>query len=322
MAKYDASVVVTMYNTEKYIDQCIESLLNQTKDNIEIIVIDDGSTDRSPAIVAAYAEEHENIKIVTKENGGLASARIAGLKVASGRYVGWVDADDFLEPDTYEVMLGLLEDNDADCAYFNLDFYPKGIANKAIWFKKYSGKRDWNFIERNSQPTHFVVAADLLKSINIISLMEEYAEYSWIAVMLSANKIVCTERVLYHYRVGHESMSGGSYKGKVAKFIKGAEMSSRLKKLLRGTPYEKELDEYFDYRYIYSLLMLEIVASINSDKGAYRKAAEELKRLDFKKNKYTKLILDNNHGKLKSFAVRDIVAKSYVLAKAVTNAVF
>ena len=326
MANYDASVIIPMYNTEKYIGQCIESLLNQTRGNIEIVVVNDGSTDSSPAIVKAYAEEHDNINFVDKENGGLASARIAGIKAAHGKYIGWVDSDDFLEPDTYEVMLKLLEDNNADCAYFNLDFYPHKVANKAAWFKEYKGVIDWNFIDRNCQPSHFVVSKELLDRINLTEKMEEFGEYSWISVMLNAEKIVYTDKVYYHYRVGHDSMSGsgknGGYKGKVAKFVNGAEVTSKLKKLLVGTPYEQELSAYFDYRYIYALLMLEIVATINSDKEAYQKAAKELKRMDFRKNKYTKLILDYNHGKLKSFVVRNVVANSYILAKAVTSLAF
>lgn len=322
MANYDASVIIPMYNTEKYIRQCIESLLNQTRCNIEIVVVNDGSTDSSLEIVKVYAEKHDNINLVNKENGGLASARIAGIKAANGKYIGWVDSDDFLEPDTYEVMLKLLEDNDADCAYFNLDFYPHKVANKAAWFKEYKGVRDWKFIDRNCQPSHFVVSKALLERINLTDKMEEFGEYSWISVMLNARKIVYTDKICYHYRVGHDSMSGGGvsggYKGKVAKFANGAEVTSKLKKLLVDTPYEQELSEYFDYRYIYALLMLEIVAAINSDKAAYQKSAEELKKMDFRKNKLTKLILDNNHGKLKSFVIRNVITRTYGVAKAVT----
>lgn len=327
MTNYDASVIIPMYNTEKYIGQCIESLLNQTRGNIEIVVVNDGSTDDSLKIVKSYADKHDNINIVNKINGGLASARVAGINAARGKYIGWVDSDDFLEPDTYEIMLNLLEDNNADCAYFNLDFYPHKVANKAAWFKEYKGVRDWNFIDRNCQPSHFVVSKDLLDRINLTDKMMEFGEYSWISVMLNAKKIVYTDKICYHYRVGHGSMSGsgkqhGGYKGKVGKFINGAEMSSSLKKILIGTPYEKELDEYFDYRYIYALLMLEIVAAINSDKESYKRAAEELNRMNYRKNKYTKLILDKNHGKLKSFVVRNIITSFYYPAKFVTSLVF
>lgn len=322
MAEYDISIIIPMYNVEKYIGQCIESVINQTKKSIEIIVVNDGSTDTSPAIVTAYIKENENIKIVTKENGGVVSARIAGLKAASGQYIGWVDADDFIEPNMFEELYNIILKHNADCVYCNHTFYPKKVWNKSVWFKKYNGTKDWNFIERNCQIWHYLTKRKLLDDIGIYELFTEYGEDAWIAVMLHAEKIDYTDKELYHYRVGHESVSGGSCIGKVAKYEKDVEFTSKIKKLLQGTLYEHELDEYFDYRYIYTLLLLEIVAAINSDKEAYQKAASELKRVKFRKNKYTKMILDNNHGKLKSFVVRDLVANSYGMAKMITSLVY
>lgn len=322
MTEYDISVIIPMYNAEKYIRQCIESVINQTKDNIEIVVVNDGSTDSSLTILKSYAEKNDNILIIDKPNQGVISARIAGINASHGKYIGWVDADDFLEPSTFEKLYALIIDNNVECSYCNLKFYPQKVAHKVVWFKKYDGKIDWNFIERNSQCTHFLTSKELLDRIQINDTFAEFYEYAWIAVMLNTKGIAYTDEQLYVYRVGHDSASGGSYKGKVAKFEKGAELSSKLKKLIAGMPYEQELDEYFDYRYIYALLMLEIVAAINSDKEAYQKAASELKRVKFRKNKYTKMILDNNHGKLKSFVVRDLVANSYGMAKMITSLVY
>ena len=84
MKEYDISVIIPMYNAEKYIGQCIESVLNQTKDNIEIVVVNDGSTDSSLAISKAYADNHDNVLIIDKPNQGVISARIAGLNAAHG----------------------------------------------------------------------------------------------------------------------------------------------------------------------------------------------------------------------------------------------
>ena len=322
MKDYDISVIIPMYNAEKYIGQCIESVLNQSKDNIEIVVVNDGSTDSSLAIAKAYAENYDDILIIDKPNQGVISARIDGINASHGKYIGWVDADDFLEPSTFEKLYALIIDNNVECSYCNLRFYPQKVANKAVWFKKYEGKIDWNFIERNSQCTHFLTYKELLDRIHINDTFAEFNEYAWISVMLNAKGIAYTDEPLYIYRVGHNSASGGSYKGKVGQFEEGAEISAKLKKLIKDTPYEQELDEYFDYRYIYALLMLEIVAAINSDKEAYKKAAKELKRIDFRKNKYTKLILDCNHGKLKSFVVRNLATMSYSLAKIITSVVF
>ena len=99
------SVIVTAYNIDKYLSGCMDSLLAQTYPNLEIIVVDDGSTDGTSRICDLYAEKNEKITVIHKENGGPSSARNAGLAVAKGEYVGYVDGDDFVEPDMYRDML-------------------------------------------------------------------------------------------------------------------------------------------------------------------------------------------------------------------------
>ena len=103
------SIVVPVYNVEKYLDRCIQSLRNQTVRDIEIILVDDESPDNCPALCDRYALEDARIKVVHKKNGGLSSARNAGLKAAAGKYVGFVDSDDDVELDMYERMLSVIE---------------------------------------------------------------------------------------------------------------------------------------------------------------------------------------------------------------------
>ena len=99
------SVVVPVYNAEKYLNRCIDSILNQTYKNLEIICVDDGSTDASGAILDRYAKDDKRIKVVHKKNGGLVPARKAGLEIAEGEYVAHVDSDDWIEQEMYsEVM--------------------------------------------------------------------------------------------------------------------------------------------------------------------------------------------------------------------------
>lgn len=98
------SVIVPVYNTEKYLTRCLDSLLNQTLQDIEIICVDDGSTDSSPDILQSYAGKEERIRLVQKENGGLVSARKAGVRIARGKYIGYVDSDDWIEPEMYEKL--------------------------------------------------------------------------------------------------------------------------------------------------------------------------------------------------------------------------
>lgn len=93
------SVVLPVYNVERYLKRCIHSVLEQNREDYEMILVDDGSTDGSPAICDDYAESYPHIRVIHKENGGLSSARNAGIKAAQGEYVWFVDSDDWIEPD-------------------------------------------------------------------------------------------------------------------------------------------------------------------------------------------------------------------------------
>ncbi len=108
------SIVVPVYKVEQHLAQCIESLLAQTTSDIELILVDDGSPDNCGAICDSYASQHPNIKVIHKENQGQTPARKDGLKAATGKYVAFADSDDWVEPDMYEKMIHLLEENGAD----------------------------------------------------------------------------------------------------------------------------------------------------------------------------------------------------------------
>ena len=108
------SVVVPVYNVEEYLDQCVESLVGQTYKNLEVILVDDGSPDNCPAMCDEWAERDNRIKVIHKENGGVSSARNAALDIASGDYIGFVDSDDWIEPDMYEILIKNAKKYDAD----------------------------------------------------------------------------------------------------------------------------------------------------------------------------------------------------------------
>ena len=95
------SVIVPIYKVEAYLRQCVDSVLAQTYTDLDIVLVDDGSPDNCPAICDAYARKDARVQVVHKPNGGLMSARQAGLRVAKGDYVGFVDGDDWIEPDMY-----------------------------------------------------------------------------------------------------------------------------------------------------------------------------------------------------------------------------
>lgn len=110
------SVIIPVYNVEKYLEQCLDSVINQTYRNLEIILVDDGSTDTSGYICDRYGEKDARVKVVHKKNKGVSAARNAGLDLASGDWIGFVDSDDYLEAEMYEVLLSLAKQADADIA--------------------------------------------------------------------------------------------------------------------------------------------------------------------------------------------------------------
>ena len=107
------SVIVPVYNVAAWLPRCVDSILAQTCENLEILLVDDGSADDSGRICDAYAEKDPRIRVIHKENGGLSSARNAGLDLASGEYIGFVDSDDWIEPEMYAEMLARMEKYDA-----------------------------------------------------------------------------------------------------------------------------------------------------------------------------------------------------------------
>ena len=108
------SVVVPVYNVERYLGRCLDSILGQTMPDWEAICVDDGSTDGSTDILRDYAERDSRLRVLSKENGGLSSARNAATRVARGKYVNYLDSDDFIHSQTFELTLALAERDGAD----------------------------------------------------------------------------------------------------------------------------------------------------------------------------------------------------------------
>lgn len=110
----EISIIVPVYNVENYLKKCVDSILSQTYRDIEVILVDDGSTDKSGEICDDYAKKDSRVKVLHKKNGGLSSARNAGIDIAQGNYLGFVDSDDYIEKDMYEILYKNLIDNNAD----------------------------------------------------------------------------------------------------------------------------------------------------------------------------------------------------------------
>lgn len=118
----DISVIIPVYNMASYLTKCIDSVLNQKGVTFEIILVDDGSTDTSPAICDEYSAHNEHVKVIHKNNAGLGWARNSGLDIATGNYIFFLDSDDWLPPNTLRTVLSEIKEADADILYFEF-FY-------------------------------------------------------------------------------------------------------------------------------------------------------------------------------------------------------
>lgn len=112
----DVSIIVPMYNSSKYLEKCLDSLINQTLKNIEIIVVNDGSEDNSLELAMNLAKKDKRIKVFDRKHAGLSSTRNYGLEQSNGKYIGFVDSDDYVESNMFEFLLNMSEDNHADIA--------------------------------------------------------------------------------------------------------------------------------------------------------------------------------------------------------------
>lgn len=117
------SVIIPVYNVEKYLQECVDSVLNQTYQNFEIILVDDGSKDNSPAICDAYAVQDERIRCIHKENGGASSARNIGIVESDGEYIYFLDSDDLLVPEAFSELEKVSQKENADIVFFEADAF-------------------------------------------------------------------------------------------------------------------------------------------------------------------------------------------------------
>ena len=140
------TVIIPVYNVEKYLRQCLDSVINQTLREMEIILVNDGSTDSSLEICKEYRNHDDRIILIDQQNAGLAAARQAGLNIAKGEYIGFVDSDDYLEPDMYEKMFAAAAKTSAEIVFCNV-------------YRNESKK------EKAYLPTGFYTRADMEKSI-------------------------------------------------------------------------------------------------------------------------------------------------------------
>lgn len=259
------SIVIPIYNSEQYLKKCVESVLNQTYKNLEVILVDDGSTDDSGKICDYYAAKDERVVIIHQRNQGNNVARKNGVKIANGDYVGFVDSDDWIEPDMYQCMVDNIKKNNADIVSvgFYFEYSNKTeIFNDEIDSNLYKIGKDTNkFIESvllgNTKSRLYSIRWNLCTKLfkrNVISVSQEkvngvfYGEDMAVTFesYYLADSISVVNKPYYHYRQCNHSIT---HKKDVMLLSKLNEMYAYMKKLFEsknaGCLIQQELDRYF-----------------------------------------------------------------------------
>lgn len=219
------SVIVPVYNTEKYLVQCIESIMAQTYHSLEIILVDDGSTDSSGEICDRYAAVDKRIHVIHQKNSGLLSARLAGVQIAQGKYVGFVDGDDWIMEDMYGTLISASIEDDCDIVSMGYTRYEKNQyieTDDASVFGFYAGKAELGKVyskmmydlrtgQRGLHPSlctkiikKSLIMEELSKIDKRISLGEDAAIFY--SCCLHANSLKSIQEYKYYYRMRDESM--------------------------------------------------------------------------------------------------------------------
>ena len=219
------SIIVPVYKVEKYLSNCIESVLNQTFSDFELILVDDGSPDACPHICDNYKEKDNRIKVIHKQNGGLASARRAGIKVAEGEYVFNLDSDDLIEKDTLECAHKIIQDTNCEIVSFSYRWVENGKTVKltddgideGLYIKKDIEKYIYPRIlmDKNMNHMSYYLAGKAVKreflmpyqlGVNEkISLGEDLC--CVIPCYLNARSVYISKKAAYLYSVRYDSLS-------------------------------------------------------------------------------------------------------------------
>lgn len=204
------SIIIPVYNVEKYLKKCVDSVVNQTYSNLQIILVDDGSKDTSPQICDEYANDDKRIEVIHQENKGLPGARNAGLKIAKGDYVAFIDSDDWVEPQMIEHLLYQAEENKADMSGIEMietnsedAKVTQPVCKTEVYSQEDFAKK---FFKIGSQKiVHYVCNKLIKRELVADNNFEERFTIgedvvAFYKIMLKADKIVLSNQRMYYYR--------------------------------------------------------------------------------------------------------------------------
>lgn len=247
------SIIVPVYDIEEYLVECIESILAQTWKHFEIILVDDGSTDSSGKMCDEYAEKYNCIFVIHKKNGGLSSARNAGIDVARGNYLAFIDSDDVVHPDYLRELVNIVEKENADLVA--CDFC---VGTSCQWGEtseiKYDIRRDEDVLERmNDNDVVVTVAwnklyhAKFFKEYNLRYPEGKIHEDMFLTpqILHCTNKMVITNQKLYFYRQRKNSIMNSSFSIKQLDSLEAIEF--RIALFTKWDKKELQIKEYESY---------------------------------------------------------------------------
>lgn len=288
------SIVIPVYNVEKYLDECLGSIIKNYHINLEIILVDDGSTDKSGSLCDKYDKEYEFISVIHKKNGGLSSARNAGIEKAKGKYIWFVDSDDYISNDSISNILEEAK-KDKDLIIGNyLIFYPDG--NKEI-YQDFNGdlKEDilpyeyFYYLGNISYAAvRFIIKKELIYKYNLRFMEGIYHEdEQWTPrVLCMAKTFSLIKPVIYNYRVGNINSIMGMTNPKKSydKII----ICKSLYDISKNMDFSQSMFEYLNSRILHNYIAI-LNEYTQYSKGEKRKLLNILKE-----NLY---LIDNAKGK-------------------------
>ena len=240
------SVIIPIYNSEKYLNKCFDSILNQTFSDFEIVAVNDGSTDGSQRIVDSYIEKFpDKIRCFYQENAGQSAARNKGLDIATGEYVAFVDSDDYIALNAFEKAYSCAEENNADIVCFGMFLDKNGDITKYNYCKFNDLSEELKYILHEASPCNKLVRRCLFAD-NALKFTEGiiYEDFELIPqLLLFTKKIKYIEDELYYYVIHNNStMRQSNYNPKLKSIFSVMET---LNKKFLDTEYQSELEYLF-----------------------------------------------------------------------------
>lgn len=232
----EISIIVPVYKVEKYLEKCVDSILAQTFTDFELILVDDGSPDRSGAMCDEYAQKDSRVRVIHKENGGLSSARNAGIDVAKGRYLGFVDSDDYIDSKMYEQLFTDIEREQADLSICGIYHVYEG--------KKPKKKSETVMVLNRDEAMELIFhgneisdhAVNKLYKRGIFSKLRyplgKYHEDSFtiVGILDQCNTVVVNTTQRYYYYHRSDSITSHAFSRKHLEYISAWEQNERIVK--------------------------------------------------------------------------------------------